>query len=61
MNNASLWQASQNGICVRRVWEVLDPEKNVNPSELSILDKIDDYWFLSHLRKFKILFKVAIG
>ena len=61
MNNASLWQASQNGNCVRRVWEVLDPEKNVNPSELSILDKIDDYWFLSHLRKFKILFKVVIG
>ena len=38
--------------CVRRVWETLDRQKKIHPTnQLSNADQIDDYWFAPHLRK----------
>lgn len=37
--------------CVRQLWEVSEPSKNVNPNRLSNADKTNDYWFSPHLPK----------
>ena len=51
MNNLSISQAAQNTNCLRRVWEVLDPQKKVNPRMLRNADKINDFCFSPHLKK----------
>lgn len=53
VNNLSYSKASQNATCVRRVWEILEPRKNVNANRLSNADKKDGYWFSLNLPNIK--------
>lgn len=61
MNNLSSSQAEQNATCVRRVWEVLDPQKKVSPCVLRNADKIDDFWFSPHLKKVAAYSKLPLN